>query len=169
MASLRNGDEAVELAQRANRRCDGKRPDVLDTLAASYAELGQFPGSSGHCGTRPWNLSRNKTRVLWRMPCGLGSPCTKRENPIMSRYRLPHRRNLDCLHPPPLFRIDPEVMEDGIHPFLAEGGGDESDEVGTEKPRRRTAACGKLTGQPQIPQRIRGCQKTWPRTARAMR
>ena len=43
VASQRNGEEAVELAQRANRRCDGRRPDVLDTLAAAYAELGWFP------------------------------------------------------------------------------------------------------------------------------
>jgi tetratricopeptide (TPR) repeat protein len=43
LASQRNGEEAVELAERANRRCDGRRPDVLDTLAAAYAELGWFP------------------------------------------------------------------------------------------------------------------------------
>ena len=42
VASQRNGGEALELAQRANRRCDGKRPDVLDTLAAAYAEIGWF-------------------------------------------------------------------------------------------------------------------------------
>jgi len=43
VAAVRNGDEALELAKRANQRCDGKRPDVLDTLAAAYAELGWFP------------------------------------------------------------------------------------------------------------------------------
>ncbi len=43
LASQRNGEEAVELAERANRRCDGRRPEVLDTLAAAYAELGWFP------------------------------------------------------------------------------------------------------------------------------
>jgi tetratricopeptide (TPR) repeat protein len=43
VAAIRNGDEALELAKRANQRCDGKRPDVLDTLAAAYAELGWFP------------------------------------------------------------------------------------------------------------------------------
>jgi tetratricopeptide (TPR) repeat protein len=41
--SLRNGAEAIELAQRANNRCGGRRPDVLDTLAAAYAESGWFP------------------------------------------------------------------------------------------------------------------------------
>jgi tetratricopeptide (TPR) repeat protein len=42
-ASLRNGAEALELAQRANRLCGGKRPDVLDCLAAAYAAVGWFP------------------------------------------------------------------------------------------------------------------------------
>ena len=40
---VRNGAEAIELAQRADRLCAGKRPDVLDTLAAAYAEAGWFP------------------------------------------------------------------------------------------------------------------------------
>ena len=43
VGTLRNGNEALELAERANRRCDGKRADVLDALAAAYAELGWFP------------------------------------------------------------------------------------------------------------------------------
>ena len=42
-ASLRNSAEAVELAQRANQLCGGKRPDVLDALAAAYAAAGWFP------------------------------------------------------------------------------------------------------------------------------
>jgi tetratricopeptide (TPR) repeat protein len=42
-AALRNGSEAIELAQRADRLCGGKRPDVLDALAAAYAEVGWFP------------------------------------------------------------------------------------------------------------------------------
>ena len=42
VAVLRDGNEAVELAQRANQLCEGKRPDVLDTLAAAYAEAGWF-------------------------------------------------------------------------------------------------------------------------------
>ena len=43
LAPLRNGAEAVELAERANLLCGGTRPDVLDTLAAAYAEAGWFP------------------------------------------------------------------------------------------------------------------------------
>jgi tetratricopeptide (TPR) repeat protein len=39
----RNGAEAVQLAEQANRSTGGKRPDMLDTLAAAYAESGWFP------------------------------------------------------------------------------------------------------------------------------
>ncbi len=43
VASLRSAGEAMEFAQRANQFCGGRRPDVLDTLAAAYAEAGWFP------------------------------------------------------------------------------------------------------------------------------
>ncbi len=42
-ASLRNGNKAVELAQRANQLTGDGNPVVLGTLAAAYAEAGQFP------------------------------------------------------------------------------------------------------------------------------
>ena len=41
-ASLRNGGEAVELAQRANQLTGGENPVILHTLAAAYAEAGRF-------------------------------------------------------------------------------------------------------------------------------
>ena len=41
-ASIRNGTEAVELAGRANKLVGGKVPEILDTLAAGYAEAGDF-------------------------------------------------------------------------------------------------------------------------------
>ena len=41
-ASIRNGKEAVELAQRAVRLSGGRSPNYLDTLAAAYAEAGRF-------------------------------------------------------------------------------------------------------------------------------
>jgi Flp pilus assembly protein TadD len=41
-ASLRNGVEAVEFAERAVRLGSGGEPLVLDTLAAAYAEAGRF-------------------------------------------------------------------------------------------------------------------------------
>ncbi len=42
-ASLRNGAEAIEHAQRANQISAGRRPDILYALAAAYAEAGRFP------------------------------------------------------------------------------------------------------------------------------
>jgi tetratricopeptide (TPR) repeat protein len=40
--SIRHGSEAVELAQRAVRLSGGRQPVILGTLAAAYAETGQF-------------------------------------------------------------------------------------------------------------------------------
>jgi protein O-mannosyl-transferase len=40
-ASLRNGREAVSLAERAARLCGNREPAILGTLAAAYAETGQ--------------------------------------------------------------------------------------------------------------------------------
>ena len=42
-ASVRNGKEAVELAKKCVALSGGKVPELLDTLAAAYAEAGQFP------------------------------------------------------------------------------------------------------------------------------
>ena len=42
-AALRYGAAAVEHSQRAIQFFGGRRPDVLDTLAAAYAEAGRFP------------------------------------------------------------------------------------------------------------------------------
>ena len=39
---VRNGVEAVSLAERANILSDGQQPDVLDILAMAYAEAGRF-------------------------------------------------------------------------------------------------------------------------------
>ena len=41
-ASLRDGRRAVELARQASQLSGGNHPEVLDTLAAAYAEAGQF-------------------------------------------------------------------------------------------------------------------------------
>jgi Flp pilus assembly protein TadD len=41
-ASLRNGSQAVELAQQANQLTGGENPIILRTLAAAYAEAGRF-------------------------------------------------------------------------------------------------------------------------------
>jgi tetratricopeptide (TPR) repeat protein len=42
-ATLRDGGRAVELAQQAERLGGGESPQVLDTLAAAYAEAGRYP------------------------------------------------------------------------------------------------------------------------------
>ena len=42
-ATLRNGVEAIKHAQHANQLTGGRLPDMLDTLAAAYAEAGRFP------------------------------------------------------------------------------------------------------------------------------
>ena len=42
-ASLRDGPQAVTLAEHAARLAGGKQPAILDTLAAAYAEAGRFP------------------------------------------------------------------------------------------------------------------------------
>ena len=42
-ASVRNGTEAVELAQRAEQLSASREAAVLGTLAAAYAEAGRFP------------------------------------------------------------------------------------------------------------------------------
>jgi Flp pilus assembly protein TadD len=42
-ASIRNGNEAVELAERAVKLSGAREPAVLDTLAAAYAEVRRFP------------------------------------------------------------------------------------------------------------------------------
>ncbi|REK27718.1 MAG: hypothetical protein DWQ42_07075 [Planctomycetota bacterium] len=41
-ASLRDGQTALELAERAEKLTEGEDPAVLDTLAAAYAEVGRF-------------------------------------------------------------------------------------------------------------------------------
>jgi predicted Zn-dependent protease len=40
---FRDGPAAVLLAQKANRITGYRNPDLLDTLAAAYAEAGRFP------------------------------------------------------------------------------------------------------------------------------
>ncbi len=88
-ARLRNGAEAVEHARRADQLSGGGQPELLDTLAAAQAEAGRFPEAAA-TAPKPWNLLGNRTSGRWRIPCGPGSHCTKRESPITNRHRLRH-------------------------------------------------------------------------------
>lgn len=54
-ASLRDGGRAVELAQQAGKLAGSESPQILDTLAAAYAEAGQF-GKAVEMATRALNL-----------------------------------------------------------------------------------------------------------------
>jgi tetratricopeptide (TPR) repeat protein len=42
-ASIRNGSQAVNLAEQAERLSGSTNPAILGTLAAAYAEVGHFP------------------------------------------------------------------------------------------------------------------------------
>ena len=42
-ASLRDGGKAIELAKQADQLSGGNHPEILDTLAAAYAEAGRYP------------------------------------------------------------------------------------------------------------------------------
>jgi Flp pilus assembly protein TadD len=42
-ASLRDGNRAVKLAEQARTLAGTESPQLLDTLAAAYAEAGRFP------------------------------------------------------------------------------------------------------------------------------
>ena len=44
-AAFRNGTEAVQFAERATTLSEGKVPFLLGTLAAAYAEQGNFPAA----------------------------------------------------------------------------------------------------------------------------
>ena len=51
VAALRNGAEAVQHALRANQLPGGGKPNILDTLAAAYAEAGRFSEAVGTART----------------------------------------------------------------------------------------------------------------------
>jgi Flp pilus assembly protein TadD len=73
-ASVRNGPKAVELAQRACRLSGGDNSSILATLAAAYAEAGQFAEAvatatkalalaSAQTNTAPANLFRARIEL----------------------------------------------------------------------------------------------------------
>ena len=46
-AAIRDGNAAVDLAEKVNQATEGKNVPVLDTLAAAYAEAGRFDDATG--------------------------------------------------------------------------------------------------------------------------
>ncbi len=62
--SVRNGATAIEHAQRANQLCGGRRPDILNTLAAAYAEAGRFPEALATAHTALELATQQNTRAL---------------------------------------------------------------------------------------------------------
>jgi Flp pilus assembly protein TadD len=67
--ALRNGSEAVTLAEKANRLSNGKNPFALRALAASYAELGRLPEAADTAqralqSTRDPDLARSLERDI---------------------------------------------------------------------------------------------------------
>ncbi len=84
----RNGPEALELAQRANRLCAGRRADVLDTLAAACAESGRFPEALA-AAQKALELATQANDRALADALRPGSPSTRRASPTIRRWRLP--------------------------------------------------------------------------------
>ena len=61
-ASLRNGNQAVDLAEQANQLTGSNNPVVLCTLAAAYAEAGKFPEAIG-ISQRAAQLARTQSNI----------------------------------------------------------------------------------------------------------
>ena len=66
-ASLRNGPQAVALAQQANQLAGAENPIVLRTLAAAYAETGRFPEAVA-TAQRALQLAETRPAPHWPMP-----------------------------------------------------------------------------------------------------
>ena len=81
-ASIRNGAEAIELAQRAVQLSDGREPAVLGTLAAAYAEAGRFPEAVQTARAGPGTGRQPKQRGSSRGPAGPRSSSTRPVPPI---------------------------------------------------------------------------------------
>ena len=63
-AAVRNGAEAVDLAQRAVRLTGRRDPSVLDILAAAFAEAGRFSEAVGVAGEAATLASRQRNKTL---------------------------------------------------------------------------------------------------------
>lgn len=90
--SVRDGDEALRHAKSAQRLADGPRSDVLDALAAAYAELGWFDQAA--------RTGRLAAEQAWR------EGRTTVAEQIERRVRN-YRRQIPCRAPPLVVRPTP--------------------------------------------------------------
>jgi tetratricopeptide (TPR) repeat protein len=95
-ATFRDGTAAIELAQRAIRLSGGKTPEMLDTLAAAYAEAGMFSQATETVG-KALDLARrqNKTVLVEKLKARLclygvvGTPYRETQRPFSPRATGP--------------------------------------------------------------------------------
>ncbi len=95
-ASIRNGPEAVELAQRAARLSDARESVILGTLAAAYAEAGRFP-EAVETAQKPCNWPPNRASSRWQNPSRPRFRFTKRALPFArcNQHRRPVQPGLE--------------------------------------------------------------------------
>jgi tetratricopeptide (TPR) repeat protein len=84
--SVRNGDKAVALAEKANQFSKNKDPLMLRTLAAAYAEAGRFPEAVAMAKQAlALAVAQSNTRLIKVLPAEIGlyqtnSPCRSVNN-----------------------------------------------------------------------------------------
>ena len=88
--SLRNGAMAIEHARRADQLCGGKQPEVLDVLAAAYAEVGRFSEAVA---------TAHKALDLATQQHNHGLANALRDRIALYKIRKPYRQPLSALAP----------------------------------------------------------------------
>ena len=94
--AFRNGQEALKLAHQAVQETSGHVPEILDTLAAAYAEEGQFSAAQEEC-QRAIDLAMAQRRR------GLAAAIQKRRE----RYRDGFRFANSARYSPAVGRLHP--------------------------------------------------------------
>ena len=85
---VRDGDKALELALRACEVSEYKKPHILSTLAAAYAESGDFENAKKWVG-RPWKLVGKIFKNTWKKSCSLIRTRCPGENKAKEREGQP--------------------------------------------------------------------------------
>ena len=70
-APIRNGNRAVELAQRVNALTGDREPFVLGSLAMAYAEAGKFEGARQIVERRALAMAGTNTDVITNLQAQL--------------------------------------------------------------------------------------------------